>query len=201
MCSIPEHGCPQSDPSPMPLSELDWSRPGFLLGSQGTWLLCRLKGTRAVPPVARCRNCCVQVLLYPPPSWGLCSSWRFKARQFPVCLSLICHLLRHEAKLQTTVTPGRTACSSAEETPGPGRASVPGHVCFYIPELLFSPQTAIRACPPYIMHAQLHLHFPWDCHCQDKSSFSPYHCSSCSGLVECLALPSNTSSHYKSLHI
>lgn len=157
--SIPGHGCPHSDPSPMPLSELHWSRPGFLLGSQGTWLLCRLKGTRAVPPVARCGNCCVQVLLYLPPSWGPCSSWRFKARQFPVCLSLVCHLLRHQAELQTTVTQGRTACGSAEETPAPGRART---LCFYIPELLFSPQTVIRACLPCIMHAQLHLHFPWD---------------------------------------
>uniref|UniRef100_A0A8C3RGQ8 Uncharacterized protein n=1 Tax=Cyanoderma ruficeps TaxID=181631 RepID=A0A8C3RGQ8_9PASS len=59
-------------------------------------------------------------------------------KQFLVCLSLICHLLGHQAGPQT---------------------------------LLFSPQTATRACPPCIMHAWLLLRFPWDCHCQDKSSF------------------------------
>lgn len=141
-------------------------------------------------------RCCS--MSHPP---GSCSSWRFKARQFPVCLSLVCHLLRHQAELQTARSQGRAAWSSAEETPGPGRARVPGHVCFHVPELLFSPQTAIRACPPCIMHAQLHLHVPWDCHCQDKSSFSPCHCSPCSGLAGRSALPSNTSSHYKSVHI
>lgn len=108
VCSIPEHGCPQSDPSPVPLSEPDWSRTGFSLGSGGTWLLCGFKGTRAVPPVARCENRRAQVLLHVPASWGPCSSWRFKARQFPVCLSLACLLLTHQAEPQTTAQ-GRTA--------------------------------------------------------------------------------------------
>lgn len=38
---------------------------------------------------------------------------------------------------------------------------------------MFSPQPVTRMRPPCIMHAQLHLHFHWDCHCRDKSFFAP----------------------------
>lgn len=68
--SILEHGCPQNDPSPIPLSELNWSRAGLLLGSRETRLLCRLRGTRAVPHVARCEDSCRVRVGWPDPSPG-----------------------------------------------------------------------------------------------------------------------------------
>lgn len=111
--------------------------------------------------------------IHHPASRGPCDSWPLKAKQFPVCLSLVCNLIRQQAKSTNRCNAKRNSCNFSEETRGLGRARVPGHACFYIPVVLFSPQTVIRARPTCIMHAQLHRHFLGDCHCQDKSFFSP----------------------------
>lgn len=161
VCSILEHGCPQNDPSPIPLSELNWNRAGFYQAPGEPGCSEGWKAPELFPMWPGVKIAAVfrwAGLIHHPAPWGPCNSWHLKAKQFPVCLSLVCNLIRHQAKFTNHCNPKRNSCNFSEIW-GLGRARIPGHVCFYIPVVLFSPQTAIRACPPCIMHAQLHLHF------------------------------------------
>lgn len=60
--SIPECVCPRNDPAPIPLSELNWSRPGSLSGSRGNKLLCNRKASESLLlwKVSRQQQCWMQ---------------------------------------------------------------------------------------------------------------------------------------------
>lgn len=146
VCSIPEHRCPQSDPSPIPLSELNWSRASFILGSRETRLLCRLKGIRAVPQAARCENSCCVLVGWPDPSPILLGSTQqlaFKSKT--ISCVFVTHLQPSKTSgwVTNNCNPKQNSCKFSEETWGLGRARVPGHGWFYISVVLFSPQTRL----------------------------------------------------------